>query len=117
MADEATTAAAGSTSWCAASAAGSGDDQSTMHGIAAAEHLNAPAEGRAVPVSSAAQLEKNLYAPLFDVLSGAGVACKKGYITDTERHLLFDIVAQSVSQLMPVARACVAERLRREAAV
>ena len=80
--------------------------------VPAAEHLNAPAEGHAVPVSSVAALENNLYAPLSDVLSGAGMACKKGYITDNERHLLFDLVAQSVSQLLPVARACVAERSR-----
>ena len=117
MADEAIFAAAGSTSPCAASTAGSRDAESTVDGTAAAEHLNAPAEGRAVPVSSVAAHERNVYAPLFDVLTGAGVACKKGYITDNERHLLFDIVAQSVSQLMPVARACVEERLRREVAV
>ena len=88
-----------------------------MHGTAAAEHSNAPAEGRAVPVSSLAALERNVYAPLFDVLSGAGVACKRGYITDNERHLLFDLVAQSVAQVLPAARECVAERLRRDAAV
>lgn len=69
-----------------------------------------------MPLTSVAALERNLYTPLFDVLSGAGVACKKGYITDIERHHLFDIVAQSVSQLMPAAQACVTERLRREAA-
>ena len=95
---------------------GSGDVESTVHGVAAVDHSNAPAEGHAVPVSSVAALEQNMYAPLFDVLSGAGVACKKGYITDTERHLFVDLVAQSVSQLLPVASACVAEKLRREAA-
>ena len=100
----------------AAAATGRYDDDGGQQDDGAAVHLNAPrpAQGRCVMTSI---FEPNAYAPIFDVLAAAGVACKRGYITDNERHLLFDLVAKSVAQVLPVAQECAVQRLRREAAV
>ena len=96
----------------AATTRGSSDAETTDERAEAMAHLNGLRAARQVVVGTSVD-DGDVWAPLFALLSSAGLACKKGYITDNERHAYHDLVLQTVMQLMPLARDCVAERLRR----
>ena len=66
--------------------------------------LNArPVEAHAVPAATVeADLPKNLYTPLMDLLAVAGAARQRGHISSYQQEAIFEAVLSTLKQMMAV---------------